>query len=151
MRFLDPMHGFVRSADPASAVPGAQVAVELLLATADGGATWWAVTGARAGALEVVPPATVLSGADVSFDGGATWETWAPALGGRWPAVGAGRLVFHEPTGFTDASLAPGAPGRHDGAFPWEGPMASLALADADRWFGVDLNGVIWVTATAGR
>jgi hypothetical protein len=29
--------------------------------------------------------------------------------------------------------------------------MVSLAVADADRWFGVDLNGVLWVSDTAGR
>lgn len=147
VRFLDPARGFVRSATPGSAQPSAG----RLLATADGGATWTAVVGPSAGTLEVVRPGVVVSGREVSFDAGATWEPWAGAVPGRWPATGAGRLVFHEPTGFSDASLAPGAPGAHDGAFPWEGPMVALALADADHWFAIDLNGVLWVTATAGR
>jgi len=140
------------SAGVAAPTPGgAQPSAGPLLATADGGTTWSAVAGARAGALEVVQPSTIVSGADVSHDGGATWARWDPAPAGTSCAVGAGRLVFFEPMDFSVALLAPGAPDRRDGAFPWEGPMVALALADADRWFGVDLNGVIWVTDTAGR
>lgn len=149
VRFLDEAHGFLSSG---GAFSSGQAATPFhLLATADGGATWAPVAGARAGALAVAPPATVVSGADASYDGGATWERWEPAPAGAAIAVGVGLRVSYEATGFSVAALAPGAPGRSDGAFPWEGPMMDLALVDADRWFGVDLNGVIWTTATGGR
>jgi photosystem II stability/assembly factor-like uncharacterized protein len=147
VRFLDPVHGFVTRSDPTAPQPS----TGRLYATADGGATWTVVADAMAGALEVVAPATVVSGRDVSVDGGATWTRWASVPAGRSLAVGAGLVVAYEPVGFSVAAPAQGGAALQEGAFPWEGPMVSLAVADADRWFGVDLNGVLWVSDTAGR
>jgi hypothetical protein len=149
-RFLDELHGFVTRMGPSSVLGGPLA--RRTYATSDGGATWSLVEAIRAGQLEVVPPSTVVSGSQLSLDGGATWTIWSP----RSPAseayvVGAGLLVDFDTNMFWEVSPGVGLSSARLGAFPWEGPMAQLALVDADHWFAVDLNGVIWETVTAGR
>ena len=151
VRFLDATHGFATRFDSRFPIlPGLPQAVSMI-ASADGGATWSAVAGARASTLEVLRPSTLVSAYDVSFDGGATWEPWGPPFSIGQFVAGAGLLVSYEQSGFTTESLAPGTPSRRDGAFPWEGVMVGLALIDADHWVAIDMNGVIWSTATGGR
>jgi len=150
VRFLDELHGLVTRMGP-SALPGGPL-VGRTYATADGGTTWSLVEAIRAGQLEAVPPSMVVVGGELSLDGGATWAAWSP----RSPyseayAIGAGVLVEYDTNTFWEVSPGVGVSSARQGAFPWEGPMVSLAPLTADRWLALDLNGVVWVTETGGR